>query len=236
MNVLRVYLRLYADCMAKAVTGIGKNLWTLSLPVLLFFAWQFAGQLLRPLNVVGGFLLAFVQSALFSCYLYFVGEIVANTRVTAAEFRRSIWAYFWSVVNLMFVLWIVDLLLGGVARGSREGTFLFFAVPLAEFVLLNAAPEVIYQRGTYGGLATVQRSVSFIHENWIEWFVPNLLLGAAAWKALSTLTETGLGSMLVFAAIAAPVFHLAMVFRGHLFCALDGTSHRQRMFRFRTSG
>jgi hypothetical protein len=27
-----------------------------------------------------------------------------------------------------------------------------------------------------------------------------------------------------------------MVFRGHLFSALDGTSHRQRMYRWRSTG
>ena len=48
-------------------------------------------------------------------------------------------------------------------------------------ILLNAAPEVIYQRGSRGGLETVQRSVRFLQANWIEWGIPNLLILAVWW-------------------------------------------------------
>jgi hypothetical protein len=44
--------------------------------------------------------------------------------------------------------------------------------------------------------------------------------------------------MLPFAAVTAPILigallHVLMVFRGFLFEILDGSTHRQRMFRFR---
>ena len=50
-----------------------------------------------------------------------------------------------------------------------------------------------------------------------------------------------LAAFIPFGSIIQPVvygalLHLVMVFRGHLFAALDGTSHRQRMYKYRSTG
>lgn len=230
MKALIVYARLYGDCLAKTFRGLRKNLWTALLPIGLVVGEGIIGALLRPLGMVGGFIMTLVGAAVASCYLYFVGEIVGNARVTVAEFRVSIGRYFWSVINLGFVLWIVSLLLGMVTRGNRNGGLLQLMVLLAELILLNPAPETIYQRGTYGGLETIQRCVDFLQANWIEWFIPNLLIGLPL--ALALIAGIVLfGPLGVLIGVLA---HLVMIFRGHLFQALDGTSHRQRMYRYRT--
>ena len=41
MNVLTVYLRIYADAFRQALIGIGKNAWTLLLPIAVLTANQF---------------------------------------------------------------------------------------------------------------------------------------------------------------------------------------------------
>ena len=41
---------------------------------------------------------------------------------------------------------------------------------------------------------------------------------------------------LITPVLEGALLHLVMVFRGHLFAALDGSSHRQRMYRYRSSG
>ena len=119
-----------------------------------------------------------VWAAAASCYLYFLGEVVAKSRVKLDEFGRSVGAYFWSVANLFFVYWVASLLIELMAR-TAAAVFSQLLV-LAAVILLNAAPEVIYQRGSRGGLETVQRSVRFLQANWIEWGIPNLLV-LAAW-------------------------------------------------------
>ena len=100
-------------------------------------------------------------------------------------------------------------------------------------------PEVIYQRHTYGGLATIQRAVQFLQANWMEWGVPNLLLLALLWLAwrdgLGLLMQVGTAGVVLWSIFFGSLLHLVMVFRGHLFAALDGSSHRQRMFRYRTA-
>jgi hypothetical protein len=236
MKVLTVYFRIYADAFRQALTGIGKNAWTLLLPIGLFFASNLASGVVLAIPYLGQFLVWIVGAAALSCYLYFVGEVVAKSRVKLDEFGRSIGAYFWSIANLFFVLWVATLVIRLLVPPAQQGVFgqLLF---LAAVILLNAAPEVIYQRGSYGGLDTAQRCIRFLQENWIEWGIPNLLLLAIGYLLLSY----PLAAFIPFGSIIQPVvygalLHLVMVFRGHLFAALDGTSHRQRMYKYRSTG
>lgn len=241
MKILAVYARLYWECLRKAILGIRKSPWTLLLPVGLLIAFAVADNLLGGLRFggglgfVAGILMVFVQAALISCYLYFVGEVVSQSRVRVSEFGRSIGTYLWSVVNLGFVLWVATLLIGLLFRTNAGAGYLFGQLFwLASLILLNPAPEIIYLRGTYGGLATVQRSIAFVQQNWIEWFAPNLPLAALGYLSLPYLAQPDLLRLVLVAIALGALFHLAMVFRGHLFQALDGSSHRQRMFRYRS--
>jgi hypothetical protein len=235
MKVISIYAQLYGECLLKALLGIRNNLWTLLLPIGLLVALEVLTGVVASLRLglLGGIALALIMDALISCYLYFVGEVVANSRVSLQELKRAFGAYFWSIVNLMFVIWIARFALGMLLRGPQGG-LLMAAVYLVALVALNAAPEVLYQGGSYGGIQTIQRSVQFLQQNWIEWFVPNLpalFIVAVVWWFASAVSPPllPLGSIL-----GGALFHLVMIFRGHLFAALDGSSHRQRMFRYRT--
>lgn len=239
MTVALIYARLYLDCSRRALASIAKSPWTLLLPVGLFLALQLAGVLASPLGVLAGIVLALVLAALGGCYLYFLGEVVANARVQLSEFRKSIGVYFWSVANVLFVYWIARLLLDMLLSHSPEARSAEIALKLVALVLLNAVPEVIYQKHTYGGLATIQRAIEFLQGNWLEWGVPNLLLLAGLWVLLTyglgMVVGLGTAGLVLWSLIFGSVLHAVMVFRGHLFAALDGSSHRQRMFRYRTA-
>jgi hypothetical protein len=233
MTVLLVYLRLYAGCLRRALAGITKSPWTLLLPMALLAVGLVASQLLGAAGLIGGLLLALLLDALVAGYLYVVGEVVSDARVRVTELQRSFGPYFWAVLNLFFLVWIVELLLSMALQRNPQALYIQLIVRFAAFVLLNATPEVIYQRHTYGGVATVQRSISFIHANWIEWFIPNLALGAAAYFGAPYLLGLGVPALLV-SVVAGALLHLVMVFRGHLFAELDSSSHRQRLFKYRT--
>jgi hypothetical protein len=229
MKTLLVYFRLYASCLKKAFAGLKNNAWTVLLPVALLLVNGLLIPIVAGLGVIGSFILPLIWAAGISCYLYFVSETVAGAPVRISELQRSIGAYFWSVINLMFVLWIAQWVLDIVLRGNRNAGTLWQIVMLAVVILLNPAPEIIYEKGTYGGLATVQACIEFIQQNWIEWFIPNLL-GMAALYALFD----RFGGLLI-AVIGGALVHFGMLFRGHLFGELDGTSHRQRMFKYRNA-
>ncbi len=243
MSVILVYGRIYGACLTRALRAIGRSPWTLLLPVALWIGIFLAQSFLGGLGFLSGIISALALSALFSSYLYFVGELATDARVSLSELGKSFGSYFWAVVNLLFVVWVVQLLVDfGLARSPQAGAIRLI-VYFAAFVLLNAAPEVIYLRNTYGGVATAQRSITFIQANWIEWFLPNVALGALFYFGLPALAQLLYVALPPSAAGATPlllgvaagaVFHVAMVFRGFLFQELDTTSHRQRMFKYRT--
>jgi len=231
MKVLTTYVRLYAECFAAGLKGIAKNPWTLLLPIVLLTVFSLLAGAFSGLGLVGGFILGLLLDALLSCYLYFVAEVVANSRISLTEFKQSYKAYFWSILNVGFVLYIARLLLTTALVGNPKGPAIMQVLMLVTYIALNAVPETLYQKGTYGGIDTIRQSFRFLQENWIEWLIPNVLLGYVLWK----LFGWAVGTVGVWGTdlLGGAVIHVLMVFRGHLFKALDGTSHRQRMYKLR---
>ncbi len=231
MNVLRVYLQLYAECFRKALSAIGKNAWTLLLPGVVLVLRGVAAQLSYRLGLLGGIVMAFANAALFSSYLYFVGELVGGGRVSTKELKRSVGAYLWSIVNVFFVFWVATLLLQLALGRNEQAGALLLALTVVAIVALNAVPEVIYLRGTHGGMQTVAASFDFLKEHWIPWFAVNVPLLAAL-----LVVQLSLALPIVGDFVAGAALHVVMVFRGLLFQALAGSSHRQRMFARRMAG
>jgi hypothetical protein len=228
VTALKVYLHLYAQCTRKAVAAIGRSPWTLLLPGLVLLARDGVAVLAGALGPLGGIAVTLMTAALFSSYLHFVAELVQGGRASGRDLQRSFGAYFWPVVNVFFVVWLASLASGLLLGGLPNAGALVSAAWLVALVALNAVPEVIYLRGIHGGMQTVAASWDFLRAQWIPWFAANApLLGAAILLAMIA-QSTIVGTMLVGAAL-----HAAMVFRGHLFRALDGSSHRQRMFAHR---
>jgi hypothetical protein len=56
------------------------------------------------------------------------------------------------------------------------GQLLSYAVLLLLFLLLNPAPEIIYQVRHDSPLDVFKTSYEFVLENWIEWFLPFALI------------------------------------------------------------
>jgi hypothetical protein len=241
MKVLTVYGRMYGSCLTRAAQGLLKNTWTVLLPMALMAGFGVLAGMLAGLGIVGSFLIPLVLAGVGSAYLYFVGEIVGRSQVRLSEFATALKAYFWSLINLMFVVWIVQLVLGLLLRGNPNAGVIGNLFSLACLVLLNPAPEIIYQVGTYGGIATVQRSVEFLQQSWIEWFLPMIVVGALYWFGwqgtwrFSATAGLGVVGPLLFAVLGGALFHYVMLFRGFLFQELNGSSHRQRMFKYRNS-
>lgn len=229
METMRVYLRIYGTCLRDAATAIARSAWTLLLPAVILLARDWAGRLAAPLGVVGGILVTLVTAALFSSYLYFLGELARGGRVSVREVGGSLGAYLWSIVNVYFVVWIASLLLQLLLGGGGSAAVLY-ALWLVAVVAFNAVPEVIYLRGTYGGVQTIAASWEFLKAQWIPWFVANVPLLAALALLAGTIQGGVVGDLVLGAAL-----HVVMVFRGRLFRALDGSSHRRRMFEQRVA-
>ena len=234
-RILRTYLTIYAHAVKETARAIARNAWTLVLPVGLLLAVNFISSLAATIPLIGGVLIVIVYALAASAYLYFLGELVRQSRVRPNELRTGLVAYLTPVINVSFILWLVSLLAGFIASSNRELAPLLPALIFIEYLLLNALPETIYLRGEARGLDALVSSIKFLQENWIEWFIPNLLLLGIWYAAKEYVPWETLG--FTIGEYAATIFlacfvHFAMTFRGFLYQVLRETSHRQRVFRF----
>ena len=246
MNLIAAYARMYLWCLTEALKAIVKNAWTLVLPLLLAVIARLAFPLaMRLPDPLGGFAMGLLLTALFSSYLYFLGQIVVKSKVTLAELRQSVVPFFWSLGNLYFVLWIANMALTFVLAGNPQRGVISAGLNLILAIVLNPAPETIYQKGTRGGIDTITTSFRFLQENWIEWFLPPLAIGGIVYaitgqqhllELVLNLVQVMVSSSWLGLIVFTVVIHVGMVYRGFLYSVLDGTGHRQRLYRFRKGG
>lgn len=229
---MRAVLQIYLDCASDTAKALRRSPWTLLWPMALIFVYLPASTLLAPLGIIGGLLLALVYDALLASFLFVVSELVRRSPVRIREMGQSMKPYFWPIMNVLFVLWVAQFLLTPILGAQANADAFLIALGAVLFILLNAVPEVIYLRGTYGGIAAISESVGFVQRHWIEWLMPNVAFGALLYFGLRWLEALPFG--LVLGALAGgAVVHVAMVFRGFLFQAIDGTTRRQRELRAR---
>ena len=244
---LVVYARIYGKALVDALGVIGRNPWTLLLPSALFLVWTLVMSLFALLfggdpvsGFIGGFIVASIRAGLLSVYSYFLAQMVGRQtlRLTVDELRSSIGAYFFNWISFFFLIFLVSLGFEIATKNNPEGQTLVMILFILGQILLNTVPETIYLKGTGSGMDTVQRAFSFFQESWIEWLVPNSLLIAAS--TLFFLFGSALFTLIPFGGVLIPLFggallHLFAVFRGFLYELLDGSTHRQRMFKYRGS-
>lgn len=132
-----------------------------------------AQQIAAPLGLAGGFLLGAVNALLVGMTLSLIEQGVSYGRaITIQDVFDSFGHYFWDVIGVGFVLWIPLMALDMGTQQNPNGQFISYAVMLLIFILLNPAPEVIYQVPHDSPLDVFKRAYDFVLENWIEWFLP----------------------------------------------------------------
>jgi len=141
------------------------------------FLLVLASQIAAPLGFAGGFLLGAVNALLVGATLSLIEQSIANSRVlTFQDIFDSFGHYFWDVIGIGFILWLPLMALDMSMQTNPFGQLLSYAVLLLIFLLLNPAPEVIYQVRHDSPLDVFKTSYDFILENWIEWFLPFALI------------------------------------------------------------
>jgi hypothetical protein len=123
--------------------------------------------------MAGGFLLGAVNALLVGMTLSLVEQGVSYAKaVTIQDVFDSFGHYFWDVIGVGFVLWIPLMALDIGTQQNPNGQLISYAVMLLIFILLNPAPEIIYQVPHDSPLDVFKRAYDFVLENWIEWFLP----------------------------------------------------------------
>jgi len=224
-------------------------------------------QIAGALGTAAGLLLGAVNALLVGATLSLIEQTISFGRsLTIQDVFDSFGHYFWDVIGVGFVLWLPLFALDMGVQANPYGQFLSYAVLVLLFLLLNPAPEVIYQVRHDSPLDVLKTSYDFVMENWIEWFFPIVLLlipillspaGMRTFFSLSSRAGRGagldlfqiialpftiLGSWLDYAGtpsllswylglfLTPPLAVAILLFRGHLFASLSGSSRRQRQF------
>lgn len=255
--------RLYQGTLRATIRSFLQS-WVIAIAVVLFAIVMIAAvSVASLLGMLGGFLLGAVNAILIGATLSLVEQVVVTRRRVGFE---DIWSsfgqYFWDVVGVGFVLWVPLMLLERGMAGNPNGPVLVAAVFFLLFLVLNPAPEIIYQVRHDSPLDVIRRSYEFVVENWIEWFLPLAIvlapfglpfvfgvssrmgrLGGLDFVQFLSLPFAVLGAWLEYLGLPDRVVFLLgllltppgavamMIFRGHLFAALHGSSRRQRLFR-----
>lgn len=173
--------------------------WIVALALVLFLGiMMIATTLAAPLGIAGGFILGAVNALVIGATLFLFELAVKGTRpISLRDIQESFGKYFWDVIGVGFVLWIPLMLLDQGMAANPQGAFLATAVFFLLFVLLNPAPEVIYQLRHDSPLEVMKASYEFVLENWIEWFLPLVVvigpLGLTFFFTLSARLGRGAG-------------------------------------------
>ncbi len=246
-------LRLYQQAATETWEKGRRSWWVALLPFLygpLFFLISgFAARL----GMIGGFIIGLALAMCVSSYLYFIAGVVNGSRMHPSELIESWRPYFGSVINILFLLFIVQYVLALLTPpGDETAMILTSLIELILLIILNPIPEIIYQ-GRSEGFNMVQESVDFLRTSGMEWFFPLILLavlsalffpipilaGPLQFGRLTfpmTLGGSFADSLagLFWPVVSAFILFALMVFRGILFRSLSGATRRQRLFRSRS--
>jgi hypothetical protein len=177
INQVVAAFELYRQALRKTWHSLLRG-WIIMLAVVAFlFLLLLTQQIAAPLGMAGGFLLGAVNALLVGAILSLIEQAVSFARtITIKDVFESFGQYFWDVIGVGFVLWLPIMALDLGTQQNPNGPLISYAVMLLLFILLNPAPEVIYQVPHDSPLEVFKRAYEFVLENWIEWFLPLAIL------------------------------------------------------------
>ncbi len=237
MEIVLATLWIYRVAFKRTLQLLSTNLPVIFAPLIYSVILSLVTTLFSGLWLIGGIIVTAVTAACASSALYLIENIVRAGKVSVGDFTKGFSVYIWDILTIAFILWIPMMLLSEVAASSPQGPVIILFVEVLLYVILNPVPELIYQTRT-SGVALLSASYEFIVENWIEWFVPNVAIGIAAYWLLiwldvpASYLPTFFRFFLRFAVFGLLLTFL-MIFRGLVFSELNGTTRRSRAYRYR---
>jgi hypothetical protein len=176
-RVLAETISLYQNAFRKTGESLVRGWMTIVAVVGFGFLLLFASQIASSLGMIGGFLLGAVNALLVGATLSLIEQSISAARaLTLRDIVGSVGHYFWDVIGIGFILWLPLMALDLSTQSNPFGQLLSYAALLLIFLLLNPAPEIIYQVRHDSPLEVLKTSYEFVLENWMEWFLPFALI------------------------------------------------------------
>jgi hypothetical protein len=258
--LVRATCAIYKDALTLSARALGKHFWVIALVPAYSLLLNLTATIAGRLGFAGGFLLGFTVAACASSFLAVIEQCMRNERLRVESLGPTFGRYLWSVINIFFIFWIIQLLLGAITATNPALAWLAVAVNAGIFILCNPVPELIYQ-SQRDGLALVDEAITFVRQNTVEWLLPVAVVLAplfALQARLGILAMASLGPMnalayamvalgrlipasggvsqLVLLVVASAAIVYVMLFRGFLYRALSRSGRRQRIFDARRRG
>ncbi len=193
------------------------------------------------LSILSGIVVAIVTAAFISNYLYLLFNIINYDRINIQIFKDGFKAFLWKIYGVLFIAYLGNYLLAIVSNMLGSLSFIInIVIYLGIVILLNPLPETIYLKA-YSSWESVQSSFEFMQENWLVWLLPNVILFGLLYivtgNIMTNLFTTHLSFNMILSIrniilylMGQGLFSFAMIYRGHLFKMLSGSTRRKRMF------
>lgn len=210
--------------------------------ILNIVIYTILGTLLAgPLYILSGIIAAIISAAMVSNYLYLLFNIINYNRVTVQDFKNGFTYFLRKIYVVIFIGYIASRLLSLVT--GILGSAIVVLIPLlylSAMIILNPLPETIYLKH-YDSWESILGTVDFMKENWMNWGLPNIiftfLLYMVTGNTLLNVFNTHLSFSFIFNVkallvylLGQVIFSVMMIYRGHLYKLLSGSTRRKRMF------
>lgn len=246
--LLKIYLLSAKDAFERL-----KSSWTVLVGLIaLAVGFILANIISAQLGVIGGLIRSLYEALAISYYLAWLRESSQYRKVRINELKIIDWGLFQSVISILFILYLFQWGVVMLGTGMNAG-WASIILQLLFVVLLNSLPETLYLTRR-DGMDGIQESFSFTTKNWIEWYLPYLiivspLLLLAGISLPEILAQTNVffpampvitvpfylfpGLLTLSLPLGLILAHWFMLFRAKLYQELDKGSRRQRMFKSR---
>lgn len=193
------------------------------------------------LSILSGIVVAIITSAFISNYLYLLFNIINYDRINVQAFKDGFKYFLWKIYGVLFIAYLASYLLSIVSNMLGSLAFIInIVIYLGMLILLNPLPETIYLK-SYSSWESVQSTFEFMQENWFNWILPNVIFHGVLYfitgNILTNVFTTHLSFNMVFGIrniilyiIGQGLFSFTMIYRGHLYKLLSGSTRRKRMF------
>ncbi|NLC03089.1 MAG: hypothetical protein GX787_02270 [Tissierellia bacterium] len=193
------------------------------------------------LSILSGIIVAIITAAFISNYLYLLFNIINYDRINMQIFKDGFKYYLWKIYGVLFIAYLGRILLGILSNMlGGLASALNIVIYLSILIVLNPLPETIYLK-SYSSWESVLNTFEFMQENWINWLLPNIIFHGVLYfitgNLITNIFTTHLSFNMVFSIkniiiylVGQGLFSFIMVYRGHLYKTLSGSTRRKRMF------
>lgn len=242
----------YLKCAKEASRALVKNWIIIPTAMALYLSVLILSGLIAPMGMAGGFVIGLISCISLSFYYSWIASSVRNEKVEWKELFEFDYPLFSSIINVGFIFWIGFFLIEHLIQGLKID-WLLTILHLGVFIIFNPVVEIIYLERVAGGTYALSEASEFAAANWIEWFVPIIILLAPflilspesallvlavsdvllpMFDIVSSLISLTSSPLVVSALLISLLGTWLMIFRGYLYRELSSGTRRQRAFRW----